>query len=676
MQLTTYAIALAVFVAAFIWRFLDVDFHNDHFYVIAAARQMLHGELPYRDFFDLGEPLQLLFSAIAMQLAQERLLGEAVLSIGFLSLGTALTFLLATRISGSIWLGLFSSVLVVACSLRLLNYQKLVLPPLALWALWRYAEHRTWASLASVAVVSAVSTLFRHDFALYVGAATLVTLLTVHLGDGWLQLVRRTAAYVALVAVFLLPWLIFVQLNGGTAQYVGDIRAFGEREAARLGTFAFWKGTGPKLSFDEGAPLVVLHPPPLARLPEVRVRWAPRVGNDRRESLERRHGLVALGGEDSRTRLYALSDTSTENLRRLVNDDRVEDTDQIDRTHYRPLQLAEPLWVGWHRAIPLLRLQHLLPGLVRESNAVPWLFTVVNLLPFFACASLAYRHFRTSSSRPITRIEAAMVLSTSVLLFFSTQLLVRKPFEGRTMEVFGTATILGSWLVANWLGKASATHRRTHGSFGLRTLGGALAAGGRFLAIGSLLAVTFLSVAVVVGLKEQLLRSPLFHSPSAVLDRLERSYANLTAWPPLDTWAAEDAVGGRALARYAARCTAPEDRILVMSWTLQIYYYSGRLFGGSHAFIAEGYWSSPQHQERSLRRLREQSVPLVLLPAGMAAIVRTEFDDLHRHLSAHYDLARESTFGGDKPDDRWRVLVDRRRVPTGTYEPFGLPCFA
>jgi hypothetical protein len=39
-------------------------------------------------------------------------------------------------------------------------------------------------------------------------------------------------------------------------------------------------------------------------------------------------------------------------------------------------------------------------------------------------------------------------------------------------------------------------------------------------------------------------------------------------------------------------------------------------------------------------------------------------------------LARESTFGGDKPDDRWRVLVDRRRVPTGTYEPFGLPCFA
>jgi glycerate-2-kinase len=31
---------------------------------------------------------------------------------------------------------------------------------------------------------------------------------------------------------------------------------------------------------------------------------------------------------------------------------------------------------------------------------------------------------------------------------------------------------------------------------------------------------------------------------------------------------------------------------------------------------------------------------------------------------------------GDEPDDRWRVLVDRRRVPTGTYEPFGLPCFA
>jgi hypothetical protein len=358
-----------------------------------------------------------------------------------------------------------------------------------------------------------------------------------------------------------------------------------------------------------------------------------------------------------------------------VDDDRVEDTDRIDRTRYYPLKLAEPPWTDWQRAIPVLRL-HPLPGLVNESNALPWLFIVVNLLPLLACAALAYRHFRAPSSHPVPRLEAAMVLSTSVLLFVSAQLLVRKPFEGRTLEVLGTATILGSWLVASWLGTTSAAQRRTHGSIGLRTLGGAVAASGRFLAIGSLLAVTFLSVAVVVGFEQQLLDSPLFHGPSAVRDRLERSYTELTTWPPLDTWAGEDAVGGRALARYAAYCTAPEDRILVMSWTLQIYYYSQRLFGGSHAFIAEGYWSSPEHQERSLRRLREQSVPLVLLPAGMAAIVRTEFGDLHRHLSAHYDLAQESSFGGDEPDDRWRVLVDRRRIPVGTYEPFGLPCFA
>jgi hypothetical protein len=210
----------------------------------------------------------------------------------------------------------------------------------------------------------------------------------------------------------------------------------------------------------------------------------------------------------------------------------------------------------------------------------------------------------------------------------------------------------------------------------MHLLVGALAAGGRFLVIGSVLAVTFLSIAVVVGLEKQLLSSPLFQGPSAVWDRLERSHAELTAWPPLDIWAPPDSVGGRALARYVSRCTSPDDRILVMSWALQIYYYSGRLFGGSHAFIADGYWSSPEHQERSLRRLREQSVPLVLLPAGMAAVVRTEFDALHRHLSTHYDLALESSFGGDERDDRWRVLVDRRRVPTGTYEPFGLPCFA
>ncbi len=670
-RLTRGAAAFGVFSAAFVWQFGEVDFHNDHFYVIAGARQMLYGELPYRDFFDQGEPLQFLTSMAAMRLFGEGLLAEALVCVGFFALGATLAFLLATRISGSIWLGLLAALFVAACSVRLLNYQKLVLPLLALLVLWRYAERPGWWSLGLVALTTAVATLFRHDFALYVGTAAIATLIATHGWRDWAMLWRRTAGYAALTVALLAPWLAFLEANGGVAQYAGDVMAFGQREASRLGMLTLWRGPRPAFAFDGGRPLVELREPRPQPPPEVSVRWVPGVGEETRARLEQRYGLVAARPTKPRTWQYHLEDRSEANIRALVGDRRVEDTLNIDEERYRLREPPTVPWVAWQRDVAALRV-HPLPGLIHERNALPWLYYVLHALPLAACARLAYRSLGSTRPGVPTRAEMAMVLSASVLLAISTQLLVRKPMEGRVLEVFGTASVLGAWLIADWLrgGRAATRTLRGNGP----AMWSRVASGARWAVVGSVLSLSWLSVATLANFDTRLERSGILEGPAALSARLVETYEKLKPAPPVDAWSDDSPTGGRALARYVAACTQPDDRILVLSWTVQIYYYSGRLFGGAHAFIEEGYWSSPEHQERSLRRLRAQSVPVVLWPVGMDRAVTTDFHLIYDHLATRYAVAAESSFGGNA-DDVWRVLVQRDRTPLRTYELLGLPCF-
>jgi hypothetical protein len=47
--------ATAVFVGTFLFRFLTLEFMNDHVVHLSRGRQILLGEVPVRDFFDPGE---------------------------------------------------------------------------------------------------------------------------------------------------------------------------------------------------------------------------------------------------------------------------------------------------------------------------------------------------------------------------------------------------------------------------------------------------------------------------------------------------------------------------------------------------------------------------------------------------------------------------------------------
>jgi hypothetical protein len=218
------AATLAVFAVTWLFRWLTIDFTNDHFVHLSRARQILLGELPVRDFFDPGLPLHYFASAAALALFGQNLFGEAILTVTLVALGAALTFYLAARTSGSVLLALLATFIAVVLFPRLYNYPKVFLYPLALVSVWHYANRRTTGALILLGVVTAVATLFRLDHGLYVAITVAAALVLANLGQPRM-LPASFGRVAAAGAVLVLPFFIFVQLNAGIPSFLADSRA-------------------------------------------------------------------------------------------------------------------------------------------------------------------------------------------------------------------------------------------------------------------------------------------------------------------------------------------------------------------------------------------------------------------------------------------------------------------
>jgi len=80
-----------------------------------------------------------------------------------------------------------------------------------------------------------------------------------------------------------------------------------------------------------GALQVVVGPRPVF----IHIRWAPGVDGTTRQAAERRYGLTEAQLLEGRTWGYTLSDASRANIRALVGNAAVEDTQDIDRRAFR-----------------------------------------------------------------------------------------------------------------------------------------------------------------------------------------------------------------------------------------------------------------------------------------------------------------------------------------------------
>ena len=240
-----WATFAAIFAAVFAFRFLSyTGFPNDHFVYLARAQQMLLGAWPARDFVDPGFLLMYVTSATGLTLFGHNLLGEALIVFGGFAAAAAFSYPLARAAAGSAMVAAGAIALQALAYPRSYSDPKLFLHALAIMLCWNYLERPTTARRVGLAALVAVAFLFRPDHGVVLG---LVALFAVVWADPRSSVARAKGAaqFVAMIAAFLLPWIVFVFSTAGVVSYLRSALEFTATKA-EVGRMSW-----PSVGFDD-----------------------------------------------------------------------------------------------------------------------------------------------------------------------------------------------------------------------------------------------------------------------------------------------------------------------------------------------------------------------------------------------------------------------------------------
>ncbi len=230
-------LVVAVFLATTAFRFLNLKngFPDDHYVHLAGGWQMTFGEWPTRDFVDPGLPAMFAASAAAQWLLGDTLYSEVVLVAVAFAAAAAFTMLAVRQLTGSMLLALLAAIAEVAIVPRTYGYPKLLLYAVGFWLMTRYAVRPTIARAATMAAVVVIAFLFRHDHGLFLGIGGLLVAALSTKERSVRAVLRSSGIFAALVAVFLLPYVIFIEAYMGLGLYIRTGIEFSRAEAARQG---------------------------------------------------------------------------------------------------------------------------------------------------------------------------------------------------------------------------------------------------------------------------------------------------------------------------------------------------------------------------------------------------------------------------------------------------------
>jgi len=624
-----WAIASALFAGTFLYRLLEPIFHNDHFEYFALATEMLHGAIPGVAFFDPSRPLQYSLTAVGL-LFGHQLLAEALIAITFLSVSSVLLYLLVLRMAGSRLLGVFAALVVIAALPRLYSYPKIFVPLIGLLLWRRYVEAPSFGRLAAVALGTVLGFYFRFDYLAWLGLATVTGVVVLH----WLdrrRLVRALLTYGAIVAGLCAPYGLFQIIAGGvltSGPSTGRLtRVLHGEDVVAFEAFHV-PDERPLVSFRPAGPLTNL-------------RWRNGLPANERLRSEQQFGLRPIRSLEDNAWQYVMTDQSHATLQRLIKDPAVAGyTNLADDGDV----LREPPWVVVRRwtHIPVIES----PLLTRENGTV-WLYDALFLTPLVALALLA---FRTVRGRTVPG-EMPTVVVAVVLAGLFNVFLIRGNIDSRLPDVLVPNVLLWTWL---W--RTAVTGRRSVLPLVATTA----------VAWSLLLATDLYS-----GSVDHLGATELFSTPIKTARHLK--YAVRGLLHPLEQFAPPGSHGLPGLVRYITRCTAPTDRLLVLGYQPEFYFYSDRRMGGGNPVYQSNLGAAPAQQAQIVAWLHQQRVPIVLVPMNRLFDIDATYSTVKRYVDTRYVVAAESGFGDARA---FRVMVDSQIAPDHMDPELALPCFA
>jgi hypothetical protein len=280
------------------------------------------------------------------------------------------------------------------------------------------------------------------------------------------------------------------------------------------------------------------------------------------------------------------------------------------------------------------------------EDAEQWLYLLFWLIPLAALGVVAVRATHGRLTPDLIKVALASLLG----VIFNVVLL-RGSLDSRLPDVVVPPAIGLAWLLAEGA-------RRVRPATPAWRVGAAVLAASACIVFGSAVPA-YTGVAI----------SPLV-SASVDLRHVQEAARGLRV-RPMDTWAGADSVGVRRLARYVYECTAPDDRLLLVAYEPQVFYYAERLFAGGMEHFHALRYSSPVEQAKTVARLKHQRVPLVIVENTRAQMLQDDYAQVFDYVEARFQLAAETTFGTAK---QWRVYADPAFLVRRKWD--DLPCFS
>ena len=368
---------------------------DSNFYAMTDAVSLLSGDRIYRDFFEPGVPLAAYTAAAAQVMSGYRLVGEFIRQWLFILAGFAICTHLGLRISRSAaaTLLMMCTALLILTVTPIYHHDKLFFFPLIVWLGWRYIDQPTAGRAAACGCATAIAFLFRHDYGIYLGAASIAAFF---LGRATLAprfpraLWREIMAYAIALTIVLAPWMAAVQTFEGLVPYVRSRAQLFQGQPAS--SYASLRHLNPIRAF---APPRL--PPPQSAA--VVVSWDDTVDDARRQQLDREYGL-RFEARDGRERWhYRIGNVF--DLRLLALEPYVNDTEGLPWDLLRDVQ----------RRLPI------------RENVVAWVQQMALLVPIalLLCGAIRlWRHGPDSS-------DARHLLLAGGLLFVVDVALLRQP---------------------------------------------------------------------------------------------------------------------------------------------------------------------------------------------------------------------------------------------------------
>jgi hypothetical protein len=631
---------LVVAVVACVHKLLHAAFLvNDDFMHRAYARQLVAGDLPVRDFFDYGMGLMYALSALAEATIGYRLLSEAVLVGALVGLATFLVYDTVRRATGSTTAAVLAALLLVVATPRSYAYPKLIVYAVAAWLWWWYVQAPALRRALALGAAAGVAFYWRPDHGAYVAVGAALAILAAH-GPTRVTLARWAQSGGVAMAL-VTPWLVFASIQGGgLLRYVQSGTTAATEEHRVTGRVV------PGWPIRRPADVLRVDPPGLYA-PVVGIRWtADSTAEDRRAVVER-YGLEVVDMRDDRSGHVRLSPRAVAGLRALIAEPVVEDTDDIDRGAGRVSRDEWPAARERRFSHWWLRIR-VLPGL----DASPAAGEAAAVL-FFALPLLALGSAVLLRAHLPPRIEPAWLAWFAVFTLVVDLGLLRTPFNVRV----GEAVVLPAITLA-LVGVALLRLDRR----GWRRWPPRLA-----VALLALLVVKSLSVTGQPGERVRQIARADAGDPGSAAD----VWSRLLTSPPVDHWRGRTPEVTLRLATYARDCLPAGERILVMWFAPEIYYYADRPMAGRHAFFLPGLGALPHEHAMEIAKIRRAPPGMVFVKAGSTREPRETFPEL-------FDLiARDYRPGAriEADDDRYDVLVPRDRPARRGYGEGGWPCY-